>query len=78
MRLLKNFKKIKKKIFDPEKVKNGPQKLLIIGPDPFLLSIPGHSPQPRIDFSYHEISGPDICSLICDPYISEIKEFEFD
>ena len=30
------FKKIKKKIFDPEKVKNGPQKLLIIGPDPFI------------------------------------------
>ena len=23
-------------------------------------------PQPRIDFSYYEISGPDICSLICD------------
>ena len=26
----------------------------------------GHSPQPKIDFPYHEISGPDICSLICD------------
>jgi hypothetical protein len=35
--------------------------LLIIGPTPFF-----HSPQPRIDFSYYEISGPDICSLICD------------
>ena len=22
-------------------------------------------PQPRIDFSYHEVSGPDVCSLIC-------------
>ena len=41
-----------KKFFDPKKVKkNGPQKLLIISPDPFI--------------SYYEISGPDICSLIC-------------
>ena len=47
-------------------LKNGPQKLLIIGPDPFISqSSPDHSPQPRIDFSYYEISGPDICSLIC-------------
>ena len=29
----------------------------------------GHSPQPKIDFPYHEISGPDICSLICDVLI---------
>ena len=35
-------------------------KLLIIGPDPF---IPQSSP---IEFSYYEMSGPDICSLICD------------
>ena len=47
-------------------LKNGPQKLLIIGPDPFISqSSPDQSPQPRIDFSYYEISGPDICSLIC-------------
>ena len=46
---------------------HGPQKLLVIGPDPFISqSNPDHSPQPRIDFSYYEISGPDICSLICD------------
>jgi hypothetical protein len=46
--------------------KNGPQKLLIIGPDPFISqSSPDHSPQPIINFSYYEISGPDICSLIC-------------
>jgi hypothetical protein len=39
--------------------------LLIIGPDPFISqSSPDHSPQPIIDFSYYEISGPDICSLI--------------
>ena len=51
-------------------LKNGPQKLLIIGPDPFISqSSPDHSPQPRIDFSYYEISGPDICSLICDYYL---------
>jgi hypothetical protein len=25
-----------------------------------------HSPQLRIDISFYEISGPDICSLICD------------
>ena len=41
--------------------------MLIIGPDPFISqSSPDHSPQPRINFSYYEISGPDICSLICD------------
>jgi hypothetical protein len=40
--------------------------LLIIGPNPFISqSSPDHSPQPRIDFSYYEISGPDICSLFC-------------
>ena len=39
--------------------------MLIIGPDPFISqSSPDHSPQTRIDFSYYEISGPDICSLI--------------
>ena len=41
-----------------KKWKNRPQKLLIISPD--------HSPQPKIDFSCYEISGPDICSLICE------------
>ena len=51
----------------PKKWKNGPQKLLIIGPDPFITQTsPGHSPQPKIDFPYHEVSGPDICSLICE------------
>ena len=46
--------------------KNHPKKLLRIGPDPFFpQSSPGHSPQPKINFPYWEISGPDICSLIC-------------
>ena len=39
-------------------LKNGPQKLFIIGPDPLISqSSPDHSPQPRIDFSYYEIWG---------------------
>ena len=59
-------KKLKKKFLTPKNWKNEPQKLLIIDPDPFFpQSSPGHSPQPKIDFPYHEISGPDICSLIC-------------
>ena len=43
--------------------------MLRIGPDPFFpRSSPGHSPQPKIDFPYQEISGPDICSLICESF----------
>ena len=53
-------KKILFYFFDPEKM------LIIIGPDPFISQYsPDHSPQPRIDSSQFEISGPDICSLIC-------------
>ena len=49
-----------------KKRKNGPQKLLIIGPDPFISrSSSDHSPLHRIDFSYYGTLGPDICSLIC-------------
>ena len=58
-------KKFSKFFFIPKKWKNGPQKLLIIGLF-FPQSSPGHSPQPKIDFSYHEILEPDIYSLICD------------
>ena len=63
-----NVKKIKKNFFLPMKNwKNHPKKLLRIGPDHFFpLTSQGHSPQPKIDFPYHEISGPDICCLICD------------
>ena len=62
------FSKTFLKIFlTPKKGKNRPQKLLIIGPDPFISqSAQTYGPQPRIDFSYYEISGPDICSLICE------------
>ena len=49
--------------------KKHPKKLLRISPDPFFpRSSPGHSQQPKIDFPYHEISGPEICSLICAMY----------
>ena len=59
-------KKILKYFFDPEKVKKRASKVAHNRPNPFFpQSSPDHSPQPRIDFLYHEISGPDICSLIC-------------
>jgi hypothetical protein len=44
----------------------------MIGPTPFFSqSSPDHSTLPRIDFSYYEILGPDICSLICE-FISAV------
>jgi hypothetical protein len=40
--------------------------LLIIAQPLFISqSSPDYNPQPRIDFPNYEISGPDICSLIC-------------
>ena len=56
MRTLKYFQKNFDLIFLSIKtLKNGPQNLLIIGPDPFISqSSPDHSPQPRIDFSYYD------------------------
>ena len=57
-------------------MKNRPQKLLIIGPDPFIpQTSPGHRPQPKIDFPYHEISGPHICSLICAKQHCQLSPF---
>ena len=45
------LKEIKKKILPPKMWKNRPQKLFIMGPDPFFpQSSPGHSPQPKIDY----------------------------
>ena len=59
------FKKNFKQIFDPEKVKKRVSKVAHNRPNPFFSqSSPDHSPQPRINFSYYEISGPD-CSFIC-------------
>ena len=55
-------------------LKNGPQKLLIIGPNPFIShSSPDHNPQPRIYLTYYEISGPNICSLICAFKVSRFR-----
>ena len=49
-----------------KKLKKPPSKVAHNRPKPFLTQpSPSHSQQPKIDFSYYEISGPDICSLIC-------------
>ena len=72
------FKKKFELFFVHKNFKKRASKLLKIGPDPFISqSRPDHSPQPRIDFSYYEISGPDICSLICDtsPNYSRSRPF---
>ena len=78
-RVLCNFsvQTLKCQKFDPETWKYRPQKLLIIGPDPFISqSRPDQSPQARIDVSYFEISGPDICSLICELSYSAIINYK--
>ena len=54
-------KKISKFIFDPERPAS---KVAGNQPRPFYFTVQSR-PQPRIDFSYDGISGPDICSLIC-------------
>ena len=59
--------------------KKHPKKLLRIGPDPFFpQSSLGISPQPKIDLPYYEISGLDICSLICGsnhlPQVQSVKK----
>ena len=58
-------KKLKKKFFDPEKVKKQASKVAHNQPRPFYFTAQTNGPQPKIDFPYHEISEPDICSLIC-------------
>ena len=58
--------------FALENIKKCPQKLLIIGPKLFFSQVqPGCPDQPRIDFSYHKMSGTSICSLICEFYPSK-------
>ena len=47
--------------FDPEKVKKWASKVAHNRPRPFFPTFQPR-PQPKIDFLYHEISGPDICS----------------
>ena len=65
MRMLKYFKNKFQMFIDPENIKKRTQKLLIIGPKLFSQARPGCPNQPRIDFSYHIMSGTSICSLIC-------------
>ena len=50
--------------------KNGPQKLLIIGPKLFFTVLPGCPNQPRIDFSYYKYVPRLFCLLICGTYSS--------
>ena len=57
-------KKNLKYFFDSEKVKKQASKVAHNRPRPFYFTVQTNGPQPRIDFSYYEISGP--CSLICD------------
>ena len=60
-------KKILKFFFDLKKVKKRASKVAHNQP----------RPQPRIDFSYYEISGPDICSLICEPTPARTHSISF-
>jgi hypothetical protein len=69
------FKKMLTFFFDPEKVKKQASKIAHNWPNPFFSQFsPDHSPQPRIEFSYYEISGPDSCSLIC---VSTVDFYKF-
>ena len=62
--------------FDPEKGKKWTSKVAHNRPGPFFpQTSPSHSPQPQIDFPYHEISGPDICSLICEAEFFSVLSF---
>ena len=61
------FSKKLKKNFWPWKSEKTGLKVAHNQPRPFYFTVQPRPlrPQPRIDFSYYEISGPDICSLIC-------------
>ena len=64
----KIFLKKFKLIFVHKKLKKRASKVAYNRPRPFYFTVQSskdHSPQPRIDFSYYEISATDICSLIC-------------
>ena len=58
------FSKKLKFFFDPERVKKRISKVAHNRPRTFYFIVQPRS-QPRIDFSYLEILGPDIWSLIC-------------
>ena len=72
------FQKKSNIFFYPEKVKKQASKVAHNRPNPFFSqSSLDLSPQPRIDFSYYEILGPDICSLICDSGSLEVYRNAF-
>ena len=74
VRTLQCFQKKIKKFFDPEKFKKQASKVAHHRPRSFYFTV-----QPSIHFSYHEISGPDICSLICVwPPLSKEKWFFYN
>ena len=52
------------KAFVHKNFKKQTSKVAHYRPRPFYFTVKPR-PQPRIDFSYYEISGPDICTLIC-------------
>ena len=58
-----HWKKVKKNIFNPDKVKKRASKVAHNLPRPFYFTVQPR-PQPRIVFSYYEISGPDMCSYL--------------
>ena len=57
--------------FDPEKGKKWASKVAHNQPRPFYSTVQPW-PQPKIDFSYYEISGPEVCSLICEGYYGSV------
>ena len=59
------FKKNLKYFFDPEKLKKPLKKVAHNVAQTLLLHSPAQAngPQPKIDFPYYEILGPEICSL---------------
>ena len=68
VRTLQCFQKNFNIFFYPGKVKKQASKVAHNQPNPLFFTVqssPDYSPQPRIEFSYYEISGPDISSLIC-------------
>ena len=68
MQLFSADAKVFSKFFWPKKVKKRASKVAHNQPRPFYFTVQPRS-QPKIDFSYYEISGPEICSLICDRHL---------
>jgi hypothetical protein len=76
VRTLKYFQKNFKLIFFHKNFKKLASNVAHNWPRPFYFTVQPR-PQPRIDFSYHEISGPDICSLICGKSIYGVNKLSY-